>query len=296
LTNLSDEAPAPTPLRIARLARFVLITANAENLAAFYQNALGFRRIDAARRAAARAEGFDVEGGAIRITLGLGRELVDLVQFDSPGAPYPEDATSSEILFQHFAVVATDMDAAFGRLSKAAGWRPISSAGPQRLPESSGGVTAFKFRDPEGHPLELLSFPADRAPSRWRPNASGEPCLGIDHSAICVADSERSIAYYEALGLAVAARSLNRGLEQEALDGAHGEPVDVIALAPARATPHLELLRYRGADARGRRAAGADLAATRLVFETTAPSSARTAPLSLTDPDGHRLLIVAPPD
>jgi catechol 2,3-dioxygenase-like lactoylglutathione lyase family enzyme len=289
---LTDEAP----LRITRLARFVLVTADAERLAVFYDSALGFRRISVARIAAARAEGFDVEGGAIRITLRLGRELVDLVQFDSPGAPYPEDATSSEILFQHFAIVAADMDAAFGRLSKAAGWRAISSAGPQRLPASSGGVTAFKFRDPEGHPLELLSFPNGEAPPRWRTAALGEPCLGIDHSAISVGDAERSIAFYEALGLAIAARSLNRGPKQEALDGAREEPVDVIALTPPQDTPHLELLHYRGIDADRRRAAAGDIAATRLVFESGGPSSARAAPRSLVDPDGHGLLVVARQD
>lgn len=45
-----------------------------------------------------------------------------------------------------------------------------------RLPESSGGVTAFKFRDPDGHPLELLAFPDGKVPSRWGAQPDAELC------------------------------------------------------------------------------------------------------------------------
>ena len=50
----------------------------------------------------------------------------------------------------------------YARLSAHAGWTTISTDGPQLLPASSGGVTAYKFRDPEGHPLELIAFPPGR--------------------------------------------------------------------------------------------------------------------------------------
>ncbi len=42
------------------------------------------------------------------------------------------------------------------------------AAGPERLPARSGGVSAFKFRDPDGHPLELLAFPPEAVPPIWR--------------------------------------------------------------------------------------------------------------------------------
>ncbi|WP_158812758.1 VOC family protein [Methylocapsa sp. S129] len=285
-------------IEIGRLARFVLVAAKADHLAAFYERALGFRRRAANRLSGRSFESLmGVTGGATSVTLGLGRETVELLQFDRPGRSYPEKASSSDLIFQHFAIIVADMGAAFRKLSTVAGWTAISSGGPQRLPETSGGVTAFKFRDPEGHPLELLSFPVGKAPPRWRADVAGEPCLGIDHSAISVADSARSIAFYEGLGLSVSARSLNRGPEQERLDGAREPPVDVIALAPAQDTPHIELLRYR-ADARdhGAVAQSNDIAATRLVLETRAPSAdaGGIAPHSLIDPDGHRLLIVPP--
>ena len=86
------------------------------------------------------------------------------------------------------------------------------------LPESSGGVTAFKFRDPEGHPLELLAFPTHRTPPRWQAAAHPGLFLGIDHSAISVRNTERSLAFYRQLGLRLSAGSLNERNEQQHLD------------------------------------------------------------------------------
>ena len=63
------------------------------------------------------------------------------------------------------------------------GARLISRGGPVTLPPSAGEITAVKFRDPEGHPLELIEFP-NGSSAVW----SGEGMLGIDHSAIGVAD------------------------------------------------------------------------------------------------------------
>ena len=92
------------------------------------------------------------------------------------------------------------MPAAYARLAAQPGWNTISTDGPQVLPASSGGVTAYKFRDPEGHPLELLAFPPDAIPARWQ-KVSATGCLGIDHSAISVVDTDQSIKFYERLGL-----------------------------------------------------------------------------------------------
>ncbi len=86
-------------------------------------------------------------------------------------------------------------------------------------------------------------------PEHWKIRASGNLFLGIDHSAISVADSAASIAFYEGLGLRVAARSLNTGPEQERLDAVKHARVEVTALEPEQTTPHLELLCYRSVDA-----------------------------------------------
>jgi catechol 2,3-dioxygenase-like lactoylglutathione lyase family enzyme len=285
-----------TAARIGRLARFGLTTAAAKPAAQFYEAAFGCKRISTDRLVGPDFEELmGITGGADRITLGLGREIIELVQFDLPGELYPCASSSSDLVFQHFAIVVADMASAFQRLSSVAGWTLISRNGPQRLPESSGGVTAFKFRDPEGHPLELLAFP-DSANSHRPVTSPYETCLGIDHSAIVVSDSAASIAFYESLGLSISARSFNHGPAQERLDDVPTAEVDVTALAPPHARPHLELLCYRGArqDPISVRRSN-DIASTHLVFELGGISNVARGNFkarSMRDPDDHAFLIV----
>jgi catechol 2,3-dioxygenase-like lactoylglutathione lyase family enzyme len=281
---------------IKRLACFGLTTFDTERLSLFYQQAIGFRRLTAGRRSGPDFEQLTgLGGGADSITLGLGDEVVELLQFDRPGRPYPGAATSSDISFQHFAVVVADIQAAYQRLCSVGGWTAISTDGPQKLPLSSGGVTAFKFRDPDGHPLELLAFRDGTSPEHWRARSKSDLFLGIDHSAISVSDSKRSIAFYEALGLRAAARSLNTGKEQERLDAVTDAHVEVTALEPTLTTPHVELLCYRFVGRDGDNVLrGNDIAATRLVFEADGWSSeGGTNSQALLDPDGHHLVILA---
>jgi len=284
-----------SPSRIGRLARFGLTTGDAESAAKFYEAAFGCRRIATDRLGGPEFERLmGATGGADRITLNLGREIIELVQFDLPGEPYPHASSSSDLVFQHFAIVVADMMRAVQRLSTIAGWTPISTGGPQRLPASSGGLIAFKFRDPEGHPLELLAFPGD-VPSNWACVSSEEICLGIDHSAISVSDSAASIAFYQNLGLCVAARSFNHGCEQQRLDDVPDARVDVTALAPRCPTPHLELLCYRGTQQRPTSTLRSnDIASSHLVFEHCTGSTAVEGQItarSMRDPDGHAILI-----
>ena len=274
---------------VERLARFVLVTQDAARLCRFYEQAVGFRRLAAGRHS-------ESDAGADSITLVLGREIVEVLQFDQPGRSYPDAASASDLCFQHFAIVVADMEPAYRRLCSLNGWRAISTDGPQRLPASSGGVAAFKFRDPDGHPLELLAFPDGKSPALGPARPNGELFLGIDHSAIAVSDSARSIAFYEALGLRVAARALNSGHEQARLDGVGHPDVEVTALAPRQATPHVELLCYRSAAHHAKATlCDNDVAATRLIFEADRHAlENRAGRQTLIDPDGHRLVLVAP--
>jgi catechol 2,3-dioxygenase-like lactoylglutathione lyase family enzyme len=294
---MTDMTGSKQRSRIRRLASFGLTTPDAHRLSQFYERALGFRRLGVERRSGADFERLmGVAGGAAAITLGLGDEVIELLQFDWPGRPYPDGATSSDLCFQHFAIIVADIQLACQKLVAAGGWTAISAGGPQQLPASSGGVTAFKFRDPDGHPLELLAFPGGRIPEHWQARSSGNLFLGIDHSAISVADSAASIAFYEALGLRVAGRSLNTGPEQERLDGVNQARVEVTALAPGQVTPHVELLCYRGVT-RGADTptCNNDIAATRLLFETDEPAAKGAAARhGLIDPDGHHLVLSAP--
>ena len=85
---------------------------------------------------------------------------------------------------------------------------PHVSPEPQRLPDwnrNAAGIRAFYFKDPDDHVLEILQFPPDKGDPRWQ-RPSDMVFLGIDHTAIVVADTDRSVAFYrDVLGLRVAA-------------------------------------------------------------------------------------------
>lgn len=277
-------------LTARRIARFGLTTPDAERLAAFYRAALGGRCVSSERlEGGAFRRLMGVSGGARRLCLELGTALVELLQFDQPGAAYPPDDSPVQVSFQHFALVVRDIRGALDRLSRASNWSAMSTHGPQHLPRRSGGVTAFKFRDPDGHPLEFLEFPAERMPAHWA-DCAHQGVLGIDHSAVSVADTARSVAFFRALGFEVASQTLNEGPGQARLDGLADARVEVTALVPVCETPHLELLCYRTRaprpplDLRSN-----DAAATRLLLEVGAASSAPKGDALVLDPDGHRL-------
>lgn len=150
---------------------------------------------------------------------------------------------------------------------------------------------AFKFRDPDGHPLELLWFPPGQGRATWHQSESATPFLGIDHSALSVASTAQSLAFYRALGFRVNDRSLNRGPNQERLDGLPGARVQVTSLRPAcDASAGLELLGYHPP---GRPAGMTDPNDMATDWVTLAVSrSPSRSPCAVRDPDGHRLVLV----
>lgn len=268
-------------LTLQAIAGFTLVTPNLTRLVRFYRDTLGFalhgadKPIDSSEIAL-----LGLSGSGRRQMLSLGEQTMWIDQFEPAGQPYPADGNAASLWFQHLALVVDDMQAAHERLS---GITPISQGGPQQLPASFGGVQAFKFRDPDGHPLELLQFPAGKMPGVWqcRRRLDGQIGLGIDHSAISVADVDASAAFYQGLGLGNGHPSLNEGLEQQRLDGLSGVEVTVVPMNPKGGTPHLELLGYR--KPRGQPSPTLrpnDVAATRIVW--------RGGQAQLTgDPDGH---------
>ncbi|MDB5987232.1 MAG: Glyoxalase-like domain protein, partial [Nevskia sp.] len=202
----------------------------------------------------------------------LGDEEVEFDQFTPRGQPYPKDSRSPDRWFQHFAIVVSDMDHAYAQLRQQH-FASISQGGPQTLPPQTGAVRAFKFRDPDGHPLELLYFPQGQGRAVWHQPHTGDPIfLGIDHSAIGIASTERSLAFYtQLLGLKQAYQSLIEGPTQVALDGTFNATVRITGLRPPDADgPGVELLDYR-APADGRAASAQthsnDLVHARLTFK-----------------------------
>jgi catechol 2,3-dioxygenase-like lactoylglutathione lyase family enzyme len=283
---------------VRQLSRFELTTKNADGLARFYERAFDARRLATQRISSPSFMNLmDIKSGAKCVTLAIGKEIVELTEFDRPGNPYPDDRLPSDLIFQHFAIVVDDMDRAYRRLLRIPGWTPISIQGPELLPPSSGGATAFKFRDPDGHPLEFLAFPKGHEQEWWKCRCGTGIFLGIDHSAISVSGSARSIAFYTDLGFQVLSHTINKGPEQQRLDGLPGAQVEVTALASMHATPHIELLCYEPHLRQPRRSLwNNDVAATRIEFAVAGlPASEGMAVQRrcILDPDEHHLVIVS---
>lgn len=223
------------------------------------------------------------EGDVVAVS--LGEQRIELVRTQARGGP---PARSTSTAFQHCAIIVSDMAAAMAKLRASDGWSAISQSGPEQLPASSGGVAAFKFRDPDGHPLEFLAYPAAETPPAWR----GRPglFLGIDHTAVSVADTETSVSFYGALGFKVAYRGVNRGIEQARMDDVDEPVVEVTGLDPAGGgPPRLELLCYREPGTTRVILPTDDVLATRIILT----GSDGTLDEERIDPDGHRLFLRA---
>jgi catechol 2,3-dioxygenase-like lactoylglutathione lyase family enzyme len=222
-------------MAVLRISRVVSDPARAE---AFYAR-MGFRRVHTQQE----PEAAELLGllDMRQVVLRLGAQEIALVQCNPPGPAYPPGSRSNDLWFQHLAIVVSDMGAAVQALGEV---EAISVAGPQVLPPRNGGVAAFKFRDPDGHPLELIHFPPGQGRAIWQDGGAG-PFLGIDHTALAIGSGRRSLAFYRRLGFRITARSFNHGPAQSRLDGLPAAAVHVTGLRiPGADGPGLELLRY----------------------------------------------------
>ncbi|MEH1807164.1 VOC family protein [Nostoc sp.] len=237
-----------TDVQVQRIRAIGLTVTNCDHSLDFYTQALAFELISDIT-----VEGEDysdlegVPGAKIRIvTLRLGDELIELMEYlNIQGKPIPSDSQSNDLWFQHLAIVVSDMDRAYAHL-RSFHIEPISVA-PQTIPpenEASGGVRAFKFKDPDGHDLELIWFPPDKGQDKWHQN-SHSLFLGIDHSAIAISNTEQSLHFYcNILGMQIDSRSLNWRATQSRLDNLPGAEVKITALRPVQDGVGIELLDY----------------------------------------------------
>ena len=294
------------------------ITLTVENLereVAFYTEVLPFERVGENHDSGKETEAlFDLPGAHTRtVLLALGRETIALREFVGlKGRPIPADSRSFDHWFQHIAIVVRDMDAAYAHLAKHR-IRHVSTA-PQTLPDwnpDAGGIKAFYFQDPEQHVLEIIWFLPGKGDPRWQEPAD-RLFLGIDHTAIVVSDTERSLAFYrDALGLSVAGGAENHGTEQEHLNQVFGARLRITALRAAKG-PGIEFLEYITPP--GGRPLFADARANDLVAWTVDLNAANVPAIDpaivaaggrtvsrrgafsrrlVRDPDGH-LLLLAP--
>jgi catechol 2,3-dioxygenase-like lactoylglutathione lyase family enzyme len=187
-----------------------------------------------------------VFGARMRIVrMRLGDELVELTEYLAPkGRPIPVDSRSNDQWFQHIAIVVSDMDKAYQHLR--AHKVKHTSTGPQRIPDSNkaaAGIRAFYFKDPDGHNLELIYFPPGKGNPKWQ-KTDARLFVGIDHTAIAVSDTDRSLQFYrELLGMKLVGESENYGTEQEHLNNVFGSRVRISGLK-AQYGPGVEFLEY----------------------------------------------------
>ena len=320
------DAPADARPAVQEVGCIGMTVSDLDRSVAFYERVLDFRKELEEEDAGAPYEAltgvFALRTRTARVR--LGRECLDLTEYLGPkGRPLPIDARSNDRSFQHVAIVVADMDRAYARLRAAK--VEHASSGPQRLPgwnPNAGGIRAFYFRDPDRHVLEVIWFPPGKGEARWRAHAAGALYLGIDHTAIVVADMGASVRFYrDALGLSVSGVSESSGDEQAHLNGVEGAHLRITTLRPARG-PGIELLEYLAptdgrpfpADERpndlvhwqttllaesperaasAATAAGAQVVSRRLA-ELPGSRLGISRALLVRDPDGHPLLLAAP--
>ncbi len=224
-----------------------LTVSDLDRSVAFYSDVLHFQKV---AETEVDGESFEhlegVFGLRMRIArMQLGDESLELTEFLAPrGRPAPIDARSNDGWFQHIAIIVSDMDRAYQWLREHKVQH--ASPGPQLLPAwnpNAGGIRAFYFRDPDGHPLEILWFPAGKGNPKWHA-PSDRLFLGIDHTAIVITDTEASLRFYrDRLGMQVAGESENYGPEQERLNNVFGARLRITALRAASG-PGIEFLEY----------------------------------------------------
>ena len=213
----------------------------------FYTRVLDFEKVsDDEVLGPAYEELSGVFGARLRVVrLRLGDEYLQLTEYLTPrGRPVPLDSRSNDRWFQHVAIIVSDMDRAYRRLRRFKVQH--ASTAPQVLPATipqAAGIRAFYFKDPDGHPLEVLQFPPDKGDSRWH-QPGDRLFLGIDHTAIVVRSTKASVAFYrDVLGFGVTGESTNYGTEQEHLNNVQGARLRITGMRASRG-PGIEFLEY----------------------------------------------------
>jgi catechol 2,3-dioxygenase-like lactoylglutathione lyase family enzyme len=244
----AGHAQPPSPEAAVRAVGPIGMTVgDMERSLAFYTGVLGFEPVSDVEVWGEEYERLQgVFGLRMRVVrMRLGDEALELTEYLAPrGRPIPADSRSHDRWFQHVAIIVSDMDRAYAHLRRHR--VEHASPAPQRLPDwnpNAGGIRAFYFKDPDGHPLEILWFPPGKGHPRWR-RPSDRLFLGIDHTAVVVGDTAESLrCYRDVLGLRVVGESENHGPEQERLNNVFGARLRITTLR-APAGPGVELLEY----------------------------------------------------
>ena len=277
--------------RVRRVLRVSRAVADLDRAEAFHRDGLGLARVAAGPCDPALPAILGLPGTrADQVVMRLGRQEIALVRFDPPGAPHPAGGRADDHSFQHPPLLAADPAApppSVAALHPAA----LSDGGPATLPPGQRRHLGLEVPRPGRPPAGADPFPAGAGGGAlWR--ARPGVFLGLDHSALTVRDTARSLHFYRRLGFRVAARSQNEGEAQARLDGLPAARAAVTSLRPP-GIPRmgLELLCY----APPGRPAAPWPANDAVTDWTTLLVPGLRRPRLLRDPDGHRMLLVGSP-
>jgi catechol 2,3-dioxygenase-like lactoylglutathione lyase family enzyme len=237
--------------QVQRVAAVGITVRDMDRSVRFYNEVLGFKKLKDEELQGTDYEKLEgIFGLRIRVVrMRLGDEQIQLTSYlTSGGRSIPEDARSNDLIFQHIAIVVSDMDLAYQRLRK---YRVMHvSTAPQTIPASNtsaAGIRAFYFHDPDMHALELIYFPRGKGQAKWQQGgAAGKKklFLGIDHTAIGVSNTDSSLHFYQGLlGMERKGDSWNMGMEQAHLNFVEGASLHITGLRAA-AGPGIEFLQY----------------------------------------------------
>ncbi len=220
------------------ISRVALTVEELSRSVEFYEKTLNFKQIGSYTIESPTAGWlFGMTDGDEKLSVGiavlsLGEEIIELMEFQNsaPADAIPADSASNDLWFQHLAIVVAHMDTAYEHL-KMFDIESISPA-PQTLPGylEAAGLSAFYFKDPDGHVLELIHFPAEKGDSKWHKKKAGL-FLGIDHTAIVVKNTAVSLPFYKKLGFTQDAQTKNYGPQQEKLNQVEDAQLLVTSLA-----------------------------------------------------------------
>jgi catechol 2,3-dioxygenase-like lactoylglutathione lyase family enzyme len=241
-------APAPVAAQVIKSVEAIGMTvSDVERSVEFFSKVLDFEKVSDVEVHGAEFEKLQgIFGLRMRVVrMKLGNEFIDLTEYLTPqGRPIPVHWRSNDHSFQHIAIVVNDMDKAYAHL-RVHKVRHASS-GPQTIPptnKAAAGVRAFYFKDHDGHHLEIISFPPGKGEPRWR-QTNGQLFLGIDHTAIVVANTRAGLSFYrDRLGLKMAGETINYGTEQEHLNNVAGARLRISSLR-TESGPGIEFLEY----------------------------------------------------
>lgn len=293
-TKVRSSRRSDAPLPVTRVDSVGFTVSDLTRALAFYTGVLPFVKVSETELFGRPYELLTgVFGTRSRVArLRLGVEEIELTEFLAPkGRPMPSDVRANDRIFQHIAIVVSNLANAYALLRRHR--VEHASTGPQRLPEwnpNAGGIGAFYFRDPEGHFLEIIAFPQGKGQARWQ-SSDGRLFLGIDHTAIVVDDTDASLRLYrDTMGFAVVGESENYDVEQEHLNNVFGARLRITALRAAEG-PGIELLEYLAP--RNGRPAPLDLRANDIAHWETTLVTTRLEPL-VGLARKHRVTLVSP--